>query len=148
MPKILLVDDEPDILESLGTLLERSLPDVRVVTASSGDQALELLADGSCDLVLADYRMPGMDGLEFLRRAQADAPGVPRMLITAYPDLQVAMEAINTAGVDSFLTKPLDTAQVLEQVRAALFRRRIDVLWRESLAKALGAPAAATTPER
>jgi FixJ family two-component response regulator len=82
--------------------------------------------------------MPAMNGLEFLQEAQRIVPGVPVMLITAYPDLEIALEAINKAGVESFITKPFRTEEVIDQVRAALFKRRVDRLWKDSLAQSLG----------
>src|SRR5687767_4961288 len=79
---ILLVDDEADILESLKFVLESFLPDVDVRTADSGHRALESLAEKPVDLIVSDYRMPEMNGLEFLGKARTIHPNVPRILIT------------------------------------------------------------------
>lgn len=117
--RILVVDDEGDILTALKSYLEGSL-DADVVTAPSGVQALKELGVASVDLIVSDYRMPGMDGIEFLRKARDLAPEVPRVLLTAFPDMHLAIRAVNEASILHFLTKPVDPAQLLEIVRKAL----------------------------
>lgn len=121
---ILIVDDEPDILGALRDLFEVTMPECRVLTAESGEQGLEILAKEPVDVVISDYRMPGMDGLEFLRRCAQMAPETPRILITAYPQLNLAMDAINEAAIQNFFTKPLNPVQVQDAVKAALLKAR------------------------
>jgi response regulator RpfG family c-di-GMP phosphodiesterase len=118
-PLILIADDEPDILESLRDLLEDAVP-ATCLLANSGTQALEMLGKRPVDLILSDYKMPGLNGIQFLERAREMLPDVPRILITAFPDLEVAIDAINQARVEAFLIKPLDPDQVVERVRQAL----------------------------
>jgi response regulator RpfG family c-di-GMP phosphodiesterase len=134
---VLIVDDEDDIAQSIASLLEEAVPNVRCLTASSGSQALKTLREGDVDLILSDYRMPGMDGLEFLQRAKEAAPRVPRFLLTAYPDLSVAVRAINEAGIEQFLSKPLVPDQVTRVVEGALLARRAREDREQAMARAI-----------
>jgi len=122
---ILVVDDEVDILLSLTELFQTALEGVEVLTARDGPTALDLLQFHPVDAIVCDYRMPGMDGLEVLRRASEVAPDVPRIMLTAYPDLELAMKAINQAHIQNFLTKPVHADALLEAVNAALVKARL-----------------------
>ncbi len=121
---ILVVDDEPDILQALKDLFEATMPGAEVFTAGSGEEGLEVLEKQKVDVIISDYRMPGMDGLEFLSRCGEKLPEVPRILITAYPQLNLAMDAINNAAIQNFFTKPLNPMQIQEAVKAALIKAR------------------------
>lgn len=116
--QVLLVDDEADVLESISTLLETAIPDAVVLQAQDGAAALEILRRRPVDLILSDYRMPVMDGLTFLRQAQALRPDVPRLLITAYPDPQLAARAVREAGVGLFVAKPFNVEYLVEVLKA------------------------------
>jgi DNA-binding NarL/FixJ family response regulator len=115
---VLAVDDEPDILEGFAMLLEENLG-VHVVTAPSGAAGLEILARTPVDLVISDYRMPGMDGCKFLESAHRLAPGVPLVMVTAYPDADVERRA-GRIPVQGFLSKSLDPEEFVAQIRSAL----------------------------
>ena len=121
---VLVVDDEPDILESLEDVLKSHLPNVKVFKAPSGKIGLEMLKAERIDLIVADYRMPGMDGLEFLTACRKQSPEVPRILITAYPELEAAVRAINEAQIQNFLTKPITPEAFMQAVNAALVKGR------------------------
>jgi len=112
MAKILLVDDEPTVTYALGEVLDRH----QVVVASSGEQALGLL-DG-VDVVVTDLSMPGMDGLELLRRIRAEHPSVPVVLLTARGSERTAVAAMK-AGAHDYLTKPFDVDEMRHVVDRA-----------------------------
>lgn len=119
---LLLVDDEPKILRALA----RDLSDTgwRILMAQSGVEGLERLADNEVDLVISDQRMPGMSGLDFLAQVKADYPDVLTILLTAYADMDVAMDAINQVDVHQFILKPWDSGRLVQTVREALILRR------------------------
>jgi DNA-binding NtrC family response regulator len=101
---VLVVDDDKNTREGLERALRR-LYDVR--QAESAPRAMEELARGGVDVMLADLRMPGMDGMELLRRVQARYPDVVCLLLTAYGSVETAVEAMKQGAYD-FLTKPVN----------------------------------------
>jgi CheY-like chemotaxis protein len=117
---LLLVDDEPDILESFKAVVEPWIPGVEVVTALSGHEGLALLARRRVDLILSDFKMPGMDGIEFLAQARQMQPGVPRAIYTAFGDDELRHRAMAEAGVQAFLSKSLAFDALVAQVKALL----------------------------
>ena len=134
---ILLVDDEEDIRDSLKALFETCLEGVRVRTAAGGQEALALLSSEPVDAIISDYKMPGMNGLEFLQRAAKQAPSTPRILVTAFPDLEIAIRAINEANIENFFTKPFEPDQVLNVVRQLLHEQRVQQMRDRSFARSL-----------
>lgn len=134
---ILLVDDEPDILESLRELIEVSLEDIEVVAVESGEEALKVLQSRHVDLIVSDYKMPGMNGLELLIQARSVAPRVPRIMMTAFPDLDIAIKAINHASIENFFTKPLDPDEILEVMAASLKARQGEAQRHQAFARAM-----------
>ncbi|MCS7209574.1 MAG: sigma-54 dependent transcriptional regulator [Fimbriimonadales bacterium] len=114
---ILVVDDELNIRR----VLERAFTKdgYQVYTAEGGHQALRLLEETPCDLLLTDVVMPDMTGLELLRRARQKHPNLQVILMTAYGTIPTAVEAIRSGAYD-FLTKPLDMELLRKVVRNAL----------------------------
>lgn len=135
--RVLVVDDDEDIRNSLKGLFLHALPDVSVSVAASGIEALDFMREHRVDLLLTDYRMPEMDGLALLSQARRLAPNMARVLMTAYPDLQVTLRAINDGGIDLFLTKPLDPEHVTSAVRAMLDSEEDRPIRAQTLAKSL-----------
>lgn len=117
---ILVVDDEPDILGSFKQLLEMSMPNVRVIIATSGRTGIEILEKERVDLVMSDFKMPGMDGLEFLVQARRIRPGLPRVMFTAFADEELARRAISEAVVNEFMSKNVDPDDMVHKVEALL----------------------------
>ncbi len=117
---ILLVDDETSILASLRRVLRAE--NYRILTANSGEEALELLALHPVGVILSDQRMPGMSGSELLAQVRVMYPKTVRMILSGYTGLDSLTEAINRGEISRFLTKPWQNEEIIEAVRDA-FRR-------------------------
>jgi DNA-binding NtrC family response regulator len=117
MDKLLIIDDEADIQRSFRRLF--ASPDVDVLTASSGEEALEMIPRVRPDLVLMDVRMGGMSGLETLRRLRESDARLPVIMMTAYGTTQTAIEAMKLGAFD-YLLKPFDVPKLKELVAGAL----------------------------
>ncbi len=115
---ILLVDDDRNVLEVLGLLF--SGEGYRMTTATNGEDALKMLEKIVPDLILADYQMSPINGIEFLKRARTVCPDAVHILLTAYGDLDVAMTAINEVNIYRFLLKPWSRDSLLVTIRKAL----------------------------
>jgi DNA-binding NtrC family response regulator len=119
-PTILIVDDEPRVLDALEAILAAEF---RVLRAGHGREALErLVADPEVAVILTDYRMPGMTGVELLRESLERAPDATRIVLTAYTDVDSLMDAINTGRIYHFVPKPWDPNELLLVVRRAAER--------------------------
>ena len=141
-PRILVVDDEKLIRWSVGERLQRD--GYEVLSAESGEEALELVAANAPDLMLLDVRLPGIDGLATLQRALALHPDVSVLMMSAHSTVDIAVEAMKHGAVD-FLVKPfpfqsLDAA-VERALAAARTRRQIAALTseRKGATESLGA---------
>jgi nitrogen regulation protein NR(I) len=118
--QILVVDDEPNLRRVLSAQLERDGYDVHA--AEDGEQALSILKEHHIDLVITDLRMPRIDGMELLRRAQKLDAELPVVMITAHGTVDNAVEALKTGAFD-YLTKPFDQIEVRTIVAKALRTR-------------------------
>ena len=118
MRTVLLLDDEPEILKSLGEILTRFGYDV--IARSDARAALDLLKSGTnVDLVITDYRMPGMDGLEFLNALRHLDPRVPVIMLTAYGAVESYLKSISL-GIFEYVNKPIKAKELGRVVKAAL----------------------------
>lgn len=103
-PTLLIVDDEKSARDGLVRALRR---DYRVYAAENGTAALEVLGSHQIDVLLSDVRMPGMDGISLMRRALANNPELTVIILTAYGDVDMAVEAMKHGATD-FMTKPIN----------------------------------------
>lgn len=116
---VLAVDDEPINLRMLERLLRKHF---RVLTATSAEDALQILQREQISLILTDQRMPGMQGTELLRKSRALNPDMVRMLVTATNDSDTFIDAIRNSGAIRVISKPWDPDKVMQAVFDALAR--------------------------
>lgn len=117
---LLLVDDEVNIATSLKRLLRSD--GYRILTATSGQEGLELLATNPVGVIISDQRMPAMTGVEFFRRVKDIYPDTVRIVLSGYTELKSVTDAINEGAIYKFLTKPWDDEQLRDHVREAFQR--------------------------
>jgi DNA-binding NtrC family response regulator len=115
-----LVDDEPDFVEVLAERLETR--GCKVQTADSGEAALRAVEQTRFDAILLDVAMPGLDGIETLRRLRQINPDLQIILLTGHATLQKGVEAMKLGAVD-VVEKPADFGRLLEHIDAASARR-------------------------
>ena len=132
MEKILLVDDEPLILKALVRLLQRTpclcdgrLFKLELVTFTDPLKALEYVREHQVSLVLSDYRMPGMDGIELLTTIKTLQPDTSRIIISGYADLNALINAINRAHIYRFVAKPWNDYELVSTIGQALRHRQL-----------------------
>ncbi|MFH0959323.1 MAG: sigma-54 dependent transcriptional regulator [Pseudomonadota bacterium] len=119
-PSLLIVDDEEDMLR----LLKRSLSEdlnCDIETAADATRALRLLETNPFDVVLADIRMPGMDGMEFLERSKSGRPDLTVVMMTSYGSIDLAVKAIKKGAYD-FIAKPFELDKLILLMEKALER--------------------------
>jgi len=116
--QILVVDDEPDILESVEDILRSTVP-AKVLGARSGDEALQVLQREPVRLVISDFRMPGMDGCQLLRRVKVLYPDVKGLMVSAFPNPVSEQSACAGLGVE-LIPKPIRPDLLVEAVQEAL----------------------------
>lgn len=123
MPRVLVVDDDPQVLKLLRVNFE--LEGYEVMSATNGEEALELVGRDSPDVVVCDVMMPGIDGLEVVRRlrAQPDTAGLPLVVVSAKAQ-RADVRAGLKLGADEYVTKPFDPAELIEIVQRLLEERK------------------------
>lgn len=121
--RILFVDDEINVLHSYRRNL-RNLYDVQI--AQSGKEALEIInKSDEFAVIISDYRMPEMDGIELLHKVSEISPDTIRIILTGYADMQIAIEAINEGNIFRFLTKPISNEKLINTINDALEQYRL-----------------------
>ena len=118
--RVLIVDDDRDISLMLAALMKKE--GLSSLTAYDGETALQMVPAARPDMLLVDVKMPGIDGMEVLKRVKETDPHLPVVLITAYAEVPASVAAMR-AGAFDYLAKPFDHPEVIRVVRAALAER-------------------------
>ena len=118
--KIMLVDDEERFLSTTQKLLTRK--GIDVVTAASGDQALEMLQRKRIHVVFLDVKMPGMDGHETLKKIKMEFPLIEVIMLTGHATVESAIDGLKSGATD-YLMKPADIDELIEKAKAAFQKR-------------------------
>ncbi len=121
-PRVLLIDDDAQVLKLMSVNFE--LDGYNVVSASSGEEALDIVASAKPDVVVCDVMMPGMDGLEVVRRLRADptTEHLPVVVVSAKAQRSDVSDG-RFAGADEYVVKPFDPQDLLDAVERLLKRR-------------------------
>lgn len=122
LPRILLVDDDPVLLQVLPETLRLRIPELMVDTCLSGLQALERLQISDYDAVISDIKMPNLDGLALLGKIQSGWPDIPIILMTGHGEEELANRGLQ-GGVFDFVHKPIERETFIASVRRALLAR-------------------------
>jgi DNA-binding NtrC family response regulator len=120
-PRLLIVDDEPDLLRGLKRMLAIHFTELEILTTAKSFEALHLVQIEPIDVVLTDIRMPDLDGLELLQRLLKIDPWLTIIMMTAYGTIEIAVEAMKRGAYD-FVTKPFDKDILMRTISKALER--------------------------
>jgi YesN/AraC family two-component response regulator len=130
---VLFVDDEPFILSALTRLFHKD--HMTILTASSGNEAMEIVQSREIQVLLTDNLMPGMSGIELARRVKDSSPNTVRVLMSGYSDIDAVLKALNIGEVFRFLLKPWTDMDMKTTVHLALAQYRLMEQNRELLAE-------------
>ncbi len=115
---LLLVDDDPEVRASLRRALHDT--EYQVIEADSGERGMELVkSEAKIDVVISDFSMPGMNGMDFLHQVRMARPDTLRVILTGELDVQIAARALNEGAAHKFLLKPWDRVDLVNIVRIA-----------------------------
>lgn len=115
---ILAVDDEPDMLKLLSMIIKEKTGH-KIITTNNPVEALEIAKQGGIDLLIADLKMPGLDGSELLEAVKAVDQNIPVVIMTAFASEEAAAETLQKGGFD-FIIKPFRKEQILSAIDKAL----------------------------
>lgn len=120
--KVLLVDDEEDFLKTLAERLETR--GLKVVTATNGEKALAKIENETYDLIVLDLAMPGLDGIETLKRIKARQPDSEIIMLSGQGSIRTSIEAMKLGACD-FLQKPVDINELMSKIGEAKEKRML-----------------------
>ncbi len=123
-PTVLIVDDEDMVITSVRAFLQLET-EYEIAGFTSPEQAAGYLRTNPVEVVVSDYLMPKMTGLQLLARAKELQPEAARVLLTGHADKQSAIQAINDVGLYQYLEKPWDNAQLLLVINSAIERTKL-----------------------
>src|SRR5205814_1096222 len=123
-PRVLIVDDDRALLEALSDGLQLRMESVEIETCECASTALERLSVTDYDAVVADIKMPGMDGLELLARIHDLRPDTPTLLITGHGEHDLAVRALR-GGAHDYVQKPIDRDYFVRSLRHAIEKHRL-----------------------
>jgi adenylate cyclase len=115
-PRLLVVDDEPDMLDFVERVMRRRY---QVTRCSSAEEAFDVLADGSFEVLITDQKMPRVSGIELLDRIGDGQPGLVRVLLSGFTDVPDIQRAIERGGIHNYILKPVDSQKLLAGVDQA-----------------------------
>ncbi|MAD88943.1 MAG: response regulator [Pseudoalteromonas sp.] len=124
MAHILLVDDEPEVLNAISRVLRK---DYKISKANSAHEALKLIADNEFDIILSDIRMPNMDGIELLTQIKRTTPEIARVLLSGYSDMDACQKAIEDEVASIILTKPWDNFELKNILKITLKAQQLEI---------------------
>jgi two-component system, probable response regulator PhcQ len=148
MRRLLLLDDEIHVLQALQRTLRHSFAseDLKIETFTDPEQALLRSGEVEFDVVVSDYRMPGINGIDFLKMIKGTQPDAIRLVLSASTEFETVMQAINQAEVFRYIPKPWQTEE-LTATLAAAFARHDQVIEDRRLADLLRPEESALTPQ-
>ncbi|HYD81968.1 MAG TPA: response regulator [Paucimonas sp.] len=125
MRRFLVVDDEIHVLHALQRTIRQHVAekDIHVETFTESDKALERCGEVDFDLVISDYRMPGINGIDFLRTVKAIQPDAVRMMLSASSEFDTIVHAVNEAEVFRYIAKPWQAEEIADAILRGLERR-------------------------
>ncbi|MEI6147798.1 MAG: response regulator [bacterium] len=136
MARVLIVDDEVSILTVIGSILQSE--GHKTVTASDGLKAKKLILNGGFDLMISDIRMTPINGMELLKLAHDHHPTMAVIMLTAYGQVETAVEALQLGAFD-YVAKPFKTSALIATVKRALDFRKLESSESAGAGKPVGA---------
>jgi DNA-binding NtrC family response regulator len=130
--RVLLIDDEANVLAALKRALMEE--PYEVLTATSGDEALRIMATQCFKVVVSDERMPGISGAEFLAKVREQYPATIRILLTGHASVESTMKAVNSGEIYRFFTKPWNDHELILALRSAIEKFDLEAERRRLLA--------------